>query len=196
MTVFPVAAASIVVIDDALLIVKLALTPCERVPVPARDVATVNAFELMRVTPVTVVFGIDNVPFSTWLFVSKVCIPEPALKVPLLVIPPRNVTAALALLFHVPPVDTVTSPVNAFAPPPVIANVPLLPPPTVVVPPTLKAFAVELKLVPFPTVRFPPILNPATVTVAAVPDRVKSPATTDVLAIMVFVPLPDKTKFQ
>ncbi len=123
-------------------------------PVPVKAVATVKVVLLVRVTPVTVMLGIEIavVPPIDWLFVSKVCTPDPAVKVvPLWVIPPRNVTAAPAELFQMPPELIVTKPTNTFAPvPPVIPKVPVM----FVVPFAVKARVLVLS-VPDVMVRVP-----------------------------------------
>ena len=51
-----------------------------------------------------------------------------------------------------------------------IASVPLVPPPTVVVPATVNAYAAfDVNDVPSPILRLPPIVSPTTVVVVAVP---------------------------
>ena len=99
---------------------------------------------------------------------SNVCTPVPAVKVPLLVMPPRNETASLAELFQLPFAFTVTRPLKVLVP--VVdemVKVPLVPPPTVVVPVT-ETFLVEVSSVPEVTVRFPPtVVLPPRVTVPA-----------------------------
>ena len=57
-------------------------------PVPAKAVVTVKVPLLVKVTPVTVTDGIENVPISACELVSKVWMPLPTVNVPLLVIPP------------------------------------------------------------------------------------------------------------
>ena len=111
-------------------------------PVPASAVATVRVPLLVKtVGEATVTLGIEKVPVSAWELVSKVCTPLPAVKVPVafLVMPPRKVTGEFPELFQVPPAATLTRPVKILAP---VAEdtvrLPLVPPPTVVVPVTVK----------------------------------------------------------
>src|ERR1044072_7100706 len=128
-------------------IFNVALAACVRPPDPERAVATVNVLLLVKVTPVTVILGMENVPLSCWELLSKVCTPVPAVNVPLLVIPPLNVTFELPLLFQVPPAFTVTNPVNIFVPAvALMVKLPLVPPPMVVVPETVRLKPAALKV--------------------------------------------------
>ena len=61
---------------------------CARVPVPVRSVPAVSVLLFVRVIPVTVTLGMESVPVNAWAATLKVCMPVPALNVPLLVIPP------------------------------------------------------------------------------------------------------------
>ena len=145
-----VPALVIVVTAEVPLIYNTPVPPLVNPPVPASAVPTVNVPLLVKVMVVTVTLGIVNVPVSAWAFVLNVCIPFPAVKVPLLVIPPLNSTGEFAeVLVQLPPVLIVTKPVNNFAPvAEEIANVPLAPPPTVVVPLTVNANAPAVKVIP------------------------------------------------
>lgn len=167
-------------------------------PVPANAVATVNVPLFVRVTAVTVTLGIENVPVNACGFVSKVCIPVPALKVPLFVIPPLNVTGEFAaVLVHVPPEAIVTRPVKILVPvAEVIVRFPLVPPPTVVVPVTVNANAAAVKIVPFPTERLPVMPRPTTVVVDTVPLNVKLPLIVVVPVCKTSVPLPLKVRWK
>ena len=53
-----------------------------------RAVVMLKALLFVRVTAVTVTLGMENVPVSACALVLKVCIPVPAVNVPLLIIPP------------------------------------------------------------------------------------------------------------
>jgi len=68
----------------------------------------------------------------------KVCTPVPEVNVPLSVRLPPKLTALLPELLQVAPLTTVTSPVNVLRPVPARVSVPDVPPPTLVVPPTLR----------------------------------------------------------
>ena len=74
MTVLPLTVAVSVVIPTApvKLIFSVPVAALVRPPLPARVVDTVNELLLVSVTPVTVTFGIVNVPVSDWELVSKV----------------------------------------------------------------------------------------------------------------------------
>ena len=61
---FPLAVAVIVVIPEVRPMFRVAFAPCANSPVPESAVLTVNVPLLFRVTPVTVTFGIENVPVS------------------------------------------------------------------------------------------------------------------------------------
>ena len=135
----PPAVAVNVVIPDVPPMFSVPVAALVNPPVPDSAVPTVRVPLLVSVTPVTVTFGIENVPLSAWLLVSKVCTPVPALKLPLLVIPPRKLTAELIVSFQVAPEFTVTKPLKLFVPAvEEKVRLPLVPPPTVVVPVTVK----------------------------------------------------------
>ncbi len=122
----------------------------------------------------------------------KVYTPVPALNVPLTERLPGKVKAALAaVLFHVAPASTKTSPLKALVPVAEdMVRMPLVPPPTVVVPVTVKAKPAAVKVVPFPTVRLPLMVSPTTVVVATVPLKVKLPVIAVVPVCKTSVPLP------
>src|SRR2546421_5085713 len=105
---------------------------------------------------------------------------------------PGRVSAAFAvLLFQIPPVFTVTSPLKALAPvAEEIVNVPVTP----VAPLTVRANAAAVNVVPDPTLRLPPIVMPTTVLVVHVPLRVTFPLIAVVVAVRVFAPLPPRLK--
>ena len=126
---------------------------------------------------------------------SKVYKPVPAVKVPLLVIPLLNANGEFPELFQVAPVLIVTRPIRIFVP--VVddtVRLPLVPPPTVVVPVTVKAKPPTVKVVPSPTLRLPLIVNPVTVVVVTVPLRVKLPLIVVVPVCKTSVPLPFKER--
>ena len=109
-------------------------------PEPVSAAVTVRVPLFVSVTPVTVTLGIEKVPVSPWLLVSKVYIPAPAVNVPLLVMPLRMLTASPPELFQVAFVLTVTKPPNCNAA--LVAEIvrlPLVPLPMVVVPVTVRA---------------------------------------------------------
>jgi hypothetical protein len=56
--------ALIEVIAEVPEIVKVAFVPCAKLPVPLSAVATVRLLLFVRETPVTVTFGIENVPVN------------------------------------------------------------------------------------------------------------------------------------
>ena len=124
--------------------------------------------------------------------VSKVYIPFPALKVPLLFIPPLNSTGEFAeVLVHVPPALILTKPVNSFAPVAEdMVKLPLVPAPIVDVPVTVNAKASAVKVVLSPTERFPVIAKPTTVVVDTVPLKVKLPPIIVMAESNVLAPLP------
>ena len=142
---------------------------------------------MVKVTPVTVTLGIESVPISAWLLVVvNEYAPEPAANAPLLVIPPLNSTGEFAeVLVQVPLALIVTKPVNSFAPVAEdMVRLPLVPPPTVVVPVTVKAKPAAVKAVPSPIERFPVIVNPAPVVNVEVPLRLTFPPTVIVAAVV------------
>jgi len=114
----------------------------------------------------------------------------PAVKVPLFVIPPLNVMGEFPELFQVPPALIVTNPVKILVPvAEEMTKVPVVPPPTVVVPVTVNAKPAAVKVAPFPMLRLP-IARPTTVVVDAVPLRVRVPLIVVVPVCNVFAPLP------
>ena len=170
------------------------------VPFPARDVDIVNVLLLVKITPATVIFGIVKNPeavVSAWLFVIKVCIPLPALKLlpaPIKVIPPLKVAGEFPVLLQAAPADTVTRPVRFRAPDTLLINMlPLSPLPTVVVPLTVNGKPATVKVVPLPMVRLPPIIKLPSVAVVAVPPRLKLRLTA-VPEVKVFAPLPNRLR--
>ena len=101
--------------------------------------------------------------------------PDPAVKVAvaLLAMPPLNSTGAFPELFHVLPALVVTRPVKSFAPEAeLMTRLPLDPPPTVVVPETVKANAAAVNVLPFPIVRFEMVVA-LPVVVVPVPEVVR-----------------------
>src|SRR5882724_8290915 len=105
---------------------------------------------------------------------------------------PGKVRAAFAvLLFQIPPVFTVTSPLKALAPvAEEIVNVPV----TLVAPLTVRANAAAVKVVPDPTLRLPPIVIPTTVVPVAVPLIVRFPFMAVVVVVRDFAPLQPRLK--
>ena len=96
----------------------------------------------------------------------------------MLVIPPLNSTGELPELFQVLPAAVVTEPVNSLAPvAELITRLPLVPPPTVVVPVTVKANPAVVNVVPLPIERLPPTVKSAPVVAVAVPLKDRFPAT-------------------
>ena len=97
--------------------------------------------------------------------------PEPAVKVPvLLVIPPRKVTGEFPELFHVDPLAAVIKPVKILVPVAEdITKLPLAPPPTAVVPVTVKLNPAAVKVLPLPTDKLPPIMVAIPVLVLVLP---------------------------
>jgi hypothetical protein len=166
-----------VVMADVPPIFRMALAAWVKLPDPESAVLTVKVLLLVTVIPVTVTFAIVNRPLSCCALVSKVCTPVPALKAPLLVMPPLKVTGELAeVLVQAPPALMVTGPVNILVPvAEVMFSAPLAPPPTLVVPVTVKANPAALNVVPSPIFKLPPIVKPATVVVVAVPLKVRFP---------------------
>ena len=87
-----------------------------------------------------------------------------------MVIPPLNVTSSFPELFQVPTDATVTNPVNIFVPVDEdITKLPLAPPPTVVVPVTVKSNAPAVNVVPLPIDKLPPIMVAIPVLVLVLP---------------------------
>ena len=174
----PLLVAVSVVMPEVPPILSVALAAWVKPPVPKSAVPTVKVLLLVKVTPVTVTFGIVNVPVSCCALVSKVYTPVPALKVPLLVMPPRKVTGEFAaVLFQKLPALRVTSPMKVLAPvAEEMVRVPFVPLPTVVVPVTVNAKPAAVNVVPSPMFRLPPIVKPTTVAVlVAAPLKVKLP---------------------
>ena len=168
-----------------------------KVPVPSSAVLTVSELVLVsEVGELTVTLGIVKVPVRVCaVAVSKVCTPLPPLNAEVVVIPPRKVTGEFPELFQLAPVLIVTKPAKIFVPvAEVMFRMPLVPPPTVVVPVTVNAKPAALKVVPLPTTKFPPIPRVSTVVVATVPLRVRLPATA-VAACKVLLPLPERVKW-
>ena len=116
------------------------LAACVNPPPPDSAVPRVSV-PLLVYVPVTVTEGIVNVPLIVLPAPLKVYTPVPALNVPELDILPGKVNATFAaVLFHVAPALTVTSPLKAFVPVAEdMVNIPPVPPPTVVVPVTVSA---------------------------------------------------------
>ena len=181
MTVLPELVAVNVVIPEVPPIVSVAFDAWVKPPVPLSAVLTVRSLLLVRtVGTLTVTLGMTNEPVSAWIaLVLNVCTPVPAVKVPEFVIPPRKTTTSFPELFQVPPAFTVTRPSNLL-PPGVeeIIKLPLVPPPTVVVPFTIMPKAGIVNDVPSPIDRSPFIVRPITVVVVAVPLKTKSPPIT------------------
>ena len=150
-----------------------------RPPVPASAVAMMSVPLLVKVTPVTVTLGIMKLPVRACELLLKVCMPELAVKVPLLVMPLLKVGAMAAPSFQVAPLLMVTKPVNVLAG--MVAeekdNVPEVPAPTVVVPVTPNVKAPTVKAVPSPMDRFPLTVRLAPVVAVALPLNVRFPAT-------------------
>ena len=139
-------------------IFSVPVAPLVNAPVPESAVPTVKA-PLFVYVPVTATDGIENVPVIVLPAPLKVWTPVPALNVPVFEILPGRVKATLAaVLFHVAPASTVTSPLKALVP---VAEdkvkIPLVPLPTVVAPVTVKAKAPAVKVAPSPITRLLPI---------------------------------------
>ena len=99
--------------------------------------------------------------------------------------------AELPELFQVPPALIVTKPVNILVPVAEdMVKLPLVPPPTVVVPVTVNAKAAAVKIVPSPMTRLPLIVKPTTVVTVAVPLSVRLPLIVVVPVCRVLAPLP------
>ena len=181
-----------VLMPDVPPMLSVALAACVRPPVPDRAVPTVNELLLVNVTPVTVTLGIENVPVNPWLLVSNVCSPVLAVKVPLFVMPFWNVGVIAALSVQLAPAFMVTKPVKVLLGfvAEEKANVPVAPPPTVVVPPTLSVNAPMVSEVPLPVERVPVIAKLAAVVVVTLPLTVKLPPIAVVPACITSVPLP------
>jgi len=141
---------------------------------------------------------------------EKVCVPELALYVPLLVRLPAIPTTAFPFSVNVPPLLIVTSepnvnasatdsviiapllivtaPVKVFVPVvEVMFKMPLVPFPTVVVPDTVNEKAPTLKVVPSPILKLPPIIVEIRVEIEALPVRLKLLNVVELLPPMVFV---------
>jgi hypothetical protein len=102
-----------------------------------------------------------NVPVNACGFVLNVCTPVPAVNVPPLVMPPRNVAVALLALFHVPFGPIVTSPAKVLVTAAEFTNIPpaVAPFPIVVVPFTAKDVVNASNVsVPCVIVKFPLIV--------------------------------------
>ena len=126
----------------------------------------------------------------------KVYVPDPAVKVPLLVIPPLIVIGEFPELLSVAPELTVNNPVNCLAPVALlIVSVDALD--TVVVPVIVKANAAASSddaLVPSPTVKLPPTETAEVVVAEAVPLNTRLPLIVDKVLTIVFVPEPENVK--
>ena len=85
---FAVAVSPVIPNEPVKTILSVAFAAWASVPEPARFVVTLKVLLFVSVTAVTVTLGMENVPVSACAFVLKVCIPVPAVNVPLLVIPP------------------------------------------------------------------------------------------------------------
>ena len=136
--------------------------------VTVSNVADVNVplFVYAAPVPEKVAVGMLMVPVSDLETPVNVCVPVLAVKVPLFVRLPPKATAAAADSLQVAPLFTVTSPVKVLVPvADEIDNVPLVPPPTVVVPDTVSAKAPAVNVAPLPTLKLLP-------TVMAVPNVV------------------------
>ena len=143
-TEFPVFVAVMVVIPEVPPMLRVALAAWVIPPVPSSAVPTVSVLLLVRVIVVTVILGSEKVPVSAWLLVLKVWRPVPAVKTPLLMMPPANVTGELVLLFQVPALFTVTSPVKVLVPVELFSNrVPVTPVVPVTANPVVKLFRVN-----------------------------------------------------
>ncbi len=191
----PLAVAVKVVIVEVPPIFNVPLVPLPLVnpPAPVSAVLTVSvAPSLMVYVPVTATEGMVSVPLIVLADPLRVYTPVPALNVPLTVRFPGKVKATLAaVLFHVAPLLTVRSLLKAFVPVAEdMVKIPLVPPPTVVVPVTVKAKPAAVKVVPSPTERFPLMVKPTTVVVDTVPLKVKLPVMAVVPVCRTSVPLP------
>jgi hypothetical protein len=151
---------------------KVEFAACVNPPVPVKEVAQVNVPLLVTIVgDVIETVGIARVPINVWLFVLKVCVPVPAVKMPLLVIPPRKTTLSFPVLFQFPVAPIVTLPTNVFEPEVLaMVNVPSM----VDIPFTVIVTGLSVLVVPAVTVRVPltasaPVLVPLNVA----PDRVR-----------------------
>ena len=98
-------------------------------------------------------------------------------------------------MFQVPFAETVTNPVNNFVPvADEMVKVPLVPPPMVVVPLTVRANPATVKVVPFPIIRLPTV-KPTVVVAVALPLKVKLPVIDVIVVSNVFAPEPEKVTF-
>ena len=156
---------------------SVAPAPWVNPPVPERAVPTESVPLLFSVTPapVTVTLVIEKVPVRVCeAVVSKVCTPVPPINVGVLVMPPRNVTGELIVLFQVPFALIVSNPVKILVPvAEVIFKMPLLPAPTVVVPVTVRLKPAAPKVAPSPIPRLPPMVRFAPLVAVADPVKVK-----------------------
>lgn len=204
-----------VVIPIVPLIFKTPVVPCVNPPVPDNAVVavivpvlvktpglvTVSNVALVRVplfvyVPVIVKAGIDVVPLKVFNVPLKVCVPLFAVRLPLVVKFPAKVTVAAAASYHDAPELMITFPVNALVPvADEIVNVPLVPPPTVVIPVTVNANPAASKVVPSPIFKSPPIVRPTTVAVDAVPLKVRVPVIDVVPTCKVLTPEPERVRW-
>ena len=114
-------------------------------------------------------------------FPATLFIPDPAMKLPLLVTPPLRVTSPFPELLQVAPAAVVTKPVNVFVPvDDVMVKLPVAPPPTVVVPVTLKLKA--------PTDKSAPLLIAIVPTTVVLAPRVLVPAPAIITLLKVVTP--------
>ena len=163
-------------------------------PAPAKAVETVK-MPLFVYDPENVADGItiSLAPLIVLDAPVKVCTPEPVNE-PSFCRLPAKATAAAAVSFQTPFGFTVTFPVNVLVPvAEFMAKVPLVPPPTVVVPPMVNANPAAVRAVPSPIFKFPVTVNAATVVAEAVPLRERLPATAIPL-LNVFVPEPERIR--
>ena len=180
-----------IVIADVPPIFKTALPAWVSPPVPVSAVATVSVLLFVNAIAVTVRFGMKKVPVSACALVVKEYSPAPAVNVPLLVIPRLNCIAEPIELVQVAPIAMVTSPVNNLAPvTDETVKLPLVAPPIVVVPVTVKANPAAVKPVPLPIIRLPVMVKPTTVFVEVVPLKIRLPVIAVVPTCSVFTPLP------
>ena len=110
-------------------------------------------------------------------------------------IPPLKVTGEFPEFVQVAPDAIVTSPAKSgVADELLMTRLPLVPPPIVEVPATVKENPDTLRLHPSPIDRLPPIDIVATVVMEAVPPNIRLPPTEAVDAVKVFTPLPERIR--
>lgn len=182
--------------------IRLSPVPWVRPPLPAKAVPIVRPLERLLVSTVglvMVILGNDMAAelLSDWVAdVLKVCMPLPVVNVlPLWVMPPRYVTAELPELFQVLPAAVVMAPTKILVPvAELITRLPLVPPPTVVVPLTVRSKPAAVKVVPSPIAKLPPIFKLTAVVVLAVPVSVRSPLMVVVVALKVLAAEPENMR--